>query len=146
MAAKRIEEISNSITEASQLQGNELFIVSAEDENAENETGYSTKKMDIQTIRDYVRRESSGGTSSNGLTMEQVLNQIYPVGSIYLDGNGNSTCPLATVISGSEWVSLGTKLLTGGSKVPVVGNGKALIISTGGTATRGCFINSGGNI
>ena len=57
MATKRIEEISNSITEASQLQGNELFMVSAGDSSSLN--GWSTKKMDIQTIRDYVRDGSS---------------------------------------------------------------------------------------
>jgi len=56
MAKKRIEEIDNEISTVDDLQGNELFIVSAEDANSAN--GYSTKKMGIQALRNYVRNGS----------------------------------------------------------------------------------------
>ena len=49
MGAKRIEEIGPTISNADQVQGNELFIVSAQESNI-----WSTKKMSIQTLKDYV--------------------------------------------------------------------------------------------
>lgn len=57
---------------------------------------------------------------------EDILNLLYPVGSIYLDGSNGSVCPLKAVIPGSDWQEVGTKLLTGGSTVPVVGNGSQI--------------------
>ena len=61
----------------------------------------------------------------------EVFNQIYPVGSIYLDANNLDTCPMQSVIIGSSWQKLGNKLLTGGSKAPVIGNGTAIGLTNG---------------
>lgn len=62
---------------------------------------------------------------------EEILNLIYPVGSIYFDGSNGEVCPLTSVITGSEWQKIGNKLLTDGSTAPVVGNGSALGFTNG---------------
>ena len=72
----------------------------------------------------------------------EVFNQIYPVGSIYLDANNLDTCPMQSVIIGSSWQKLGNKLLTGGSKAPVIGNGTAIGL-TNGTDSGVMNISSG---
>ena len=64
---KRIEQISPTISTRDQIQGNELFMVSARDTNSAN--GYSTKKMGIQALKDYVLAELTGNNEivmSNG--------------------------------------------------------------------------------
>ena len=62
----------------------------------------------------------------------EMFNQIYPVGSIYLDANNFDTCPMELVIIGSVWQKLGSnKLLAGDSKAPVIGNGTAIGLTNG---------------
>lgn len=62
----------------------------------------------------------------------EMFNQIYPVGSIYLDANNLDTCPMELVIIGSVWQKLGSnKLLDGDSKAPVIGNGTAMGLTNG---------------
>lgn len=54
-----------------------------------------------------------------------VLNIIYPVGSVYI--GTQSTCPLATLISGSSWSTIATNIVVGvNTNVPVKGTGKAM--------------------
>ena len=54
-----------------------------------------------------------------------VLNIIYPVGSVYI--GTQSTCPLATLISGSSWSTIATNIVVGvNTNVPVKGNGMTL--------------------
>ena len=62
---------------------------------------------------------------------EEILNLIYPIGSIYLDGSNGEVCPLTSVITGSEWQKIGNKLLTDGSTAPVVGTGSYLGLDYG---------------
>ena len=62
---------------------------------------------------------------------EEILNLIYPVGSIYLDISNGEVCPLKSSITGSEWYKTEAKLLTDSSTAPVVGNGTALGLTNG---------------
>ena len=55
-----------------------------------------------------------------------ILSAVYPVGSVYIDGNNADTCPMASVIPGSTWTKIGSKLLTDASTAPVVGDGSPL--------------------
>ena len=73
--------------------------------------------------------DSGSGDGSGDLN--SVFDLIYPVGSIYLDANNLDTCPMQSVIIGSSWQKLGNKLLTGGSKAPVIGNGTAIGLTNG---------------
>ena len=59
---------------------------------------------------------------------------MYPIGSVYIDGNNAATCPMAAVISGSSWTKIGSKLLTNASDASIVGNGKpiGLIVNNNG--------------
>ena len=68
-----IHEIEPELS-PSEIDGNELLVVSNP-----NGLGYDTNKVSIGSIAEFTR----GGANSNGLTMEQIFNQIYPVGSIY---------------------------------------------------------------
>lgn len=58
------------------------------------------------------------------------LNNIYPVGSLYFCTQ--STCPMATLISGSTWQQVGSSLITSvDTNVPIAGNGMTLGITNG---------------
>lgn len=72
--------------------------------------------------------DTNGNTNTD---LNSVFDLIYPVGSIYLDANNLDTCPMQSVIIGSSWQKLGNKLLTGGSKAPVIGNGTAIGLTNG---------------
>ena len=57
--------------------------------------------------------------------MNNLLSTLYPVGSIYI-GTQNS-CPLATLIAGSQWQRVATQVVTNvNTGVAVYGNGKGL--------------------
>lgn len=58
----------------------------------------------------HVDQDRSSGTSST----DTILNLLYPVGSIYLDGNNGTVCPLQAALPGSAWENVGTKLMIGG--------------------------------
>ena len=67
-----------------------------------------------------------------------LLNLIDPVGSIYI-GTQNS-CPLATLIAGSQWQRVATQVVTNvNTGVAVYGNGKTLGL-TDGRANYGIYI------
>lgn len=89
----------------------------------------STK--DSNTLYNITDDESSIVNTINDLinyTKNQfntLLNSLYPVNSVYL--STSSTCPLASLISGSSWQQLGTTLITSvNTSVPIKGNGKTL--------------------
>jgi hypothetical protein len=64
-----------------------------------------------------------------------LLATLYPVNSFYI--GAQSTCPLASLISGSTWSKVGTAIVTNvDSSVPVKGTGKSMGI-TGGADTDG---------
>lgn len=68
-----------------------------------------------------VKDESSRITT----LMNNLLSTLYPVGSIYI-GTQNS-CPLATLIAGSQWQKVATQVVTNvNTGVAVYGNGKTL--------------------
>ena len=71
--------------------------------------------------------------------LDDLMNNIYPVGSVYL--STTSTCPLASLISGSTWEQMGTSLITSvNTSVPVKGTGKSLGL-TDGTNNMGIQAN-----
>lgn len=62
------------------------------------------------------------------------MNTVYPVGSLYF--GIQSTCPLATVISGSTWEKVASNIaLSISNTAPVVGNGMAVGLTNGDTNT-----------
>ena len=70
--------------------------------------------------------------------MNNLLSTLYPVGSIYI-GTQNS-CPLATLITGSQWQRVATQVVTNvNTGVAVYGNGKTLGL-TDGRANYGIYI------
>lgn len=59
-----------------------------------------------------------------------LLSTLYPVGSIYI-GTQNS-CPLTSLIAGSQWQKVATKVVTNvNTGVAVYGNGKTLGLTNG---------------
>lgn len=59
-----------------------------------------------------------------------LLSTLYPIGSIYI-GTQNS-CPLATLIAGSQWQRVATQVVTNvNTGVAVHGNGKTLGLTDG---------------
>lgn len=85
-------------------------------------------------------------TAANVSTLiTNMLKSLYPVGSIYI--GTQSTCPLATLISGSTWTLVGqNRALWGGNG----SNGNSTINAglpniTGGFS-KGCLMNWGGDL
>lgn len=74
---KRIEQISPTISTGDQIQGNELFMVSARDTNSVN--GYSTKKMGIQALKDYVLAGITGNNENEVIVISNGGYEIYRV-------------------------------------------------------------------
>lgn len=65
-----------------------------------------------------------------GTVINTLLGNLYPVGSIY--ASTNATCPLAGLISGSEWSIVATKIVTDVSgTVGIKGTGKTLGLTNG---------------
>ncbi|MBR1605580.1 MAG: hypothetical protein IJ660_05695 [Alphaproteobacteria bacterium] len=61
-----------------------------------------------------------------------ILEALYPIGSVYI--TTASTCPLSALISGSTWELVSTGIVKSG-EVPVKGNGLALGLTSGTTAS-----------
>ena len=77
-----------------------------------------------------VSDESSRIVSIMDSQYSNLLSTLYPVGSIYI-GTQNS-CPLATLIAGSQWQKVATQVVTNvNTGVAVYGNGKTLGLSNG---------------
>jgi hypothetical protein len=60
------------------------------------------------------------------------LSSLYPVGSIYI--GTQSTCPLSSLISGSQWQVVATSVVVNVNipdNIPVYGNGKTLGVTNG---------------
>lgn len=77
-----------------------------------------------------VSDESSRIMSVMNSQYSNLLSTLYPVGSIYI-GTQNS-CPLATLIAGSQWQKVATQVVTNvNTGVAVHGNGKALGLTNG---------------
>ena len=77
-----------------------------------------------------VSDESSRIVSIMDRQYSNLLSTLYPVGSIYI-GTQNS-CPLATLIAGSQWQRVATQVVTNvNTGVAVYGNGKTLGLSNG---------------
>ena len=76
--------------------------------------------------------------------MDNLLSTLYPVGSIYI-GTQNS-CPLATLIAGSQWQRVATQVVTKvNTGVAVYGNGKTLGL-TDGRANYGIYNPGSANV
>ena len=76
--------------------------------------------------------------------MNNLLSTLYPVSSIYI-GTQNS-CPLATLIAGSQWQRVATQVVTNvNTGVAVYGNGKTLGL-TDGRANYGIYNPSSANV
>lgn len=104
----------------------------------------STK--DSNTLYNITDDESNIVNTINDLinTNKNLLNSAYPVGSVYL--STTSTCPLASLISGSTWQQLGTSIITSvNTNVPVKGNGKTITL-TNGTSEGGLTIVGNSNV
>ena len=80
----------------------------------------------------------------NKQTLDTILSTLYPVGSIYI-GTQND-CPLATLITGSTWVKVSTKILTDiPSTLQAKGNGMSIGL-TDGTYLGGLRGNTSNNL
>ena len=82
---------------------------------------------------------SSAGNTVIDNRIINILKTIYPVGSVYI--GTQSTCPLATLISGSSWSQVATNVVVGvNTDVPVKGNGMTLGLTDG---TNNCGMANG---
>jgi hypothetical protein len=90
---------------------------------ASNNSAIGKNTTEINALKG---RVSSLESAPSGPTTSDILNAVYPVGSVYIDANNAAKCPMAAVMSGSTWIKIGSKLLTEASNAPVVGNGKTI--------------------
>lgn len=96
-------------------------------------------------IQTQINNISSGITTA----ISNLLSSLYPVNSIYI--GVQSTCPLATLISGSTWTKVATKIVTDvSSTVSVKGTGKTLGLTNGsvniGLSNPGSDTNANGRL
>lgn len=98
-----------------------------------NQTIAGTKTFSSSPIVPTAANSDSSTKAASTAFVKNVLATVWPVGSIYI--GTQSSCPLATLISGSTWelVSAGSALWTG--------NGS----SGSGTATNANYANAKGN-
>ena len=85
---------------------------------------YDALTKDSNTLYHITDEESSIINTINDLinANKNLLESIYPVGSVYL--STSLTCPLASLISGSSWEQVGSSIITSvNTSVPVKGNG-----------------------
>lgn len=83
-------------------------------------------------------------TLSNLITtrINTMLSSLYPVGSVYI--GTQSTCPLASLISGSQWQLVATQVaISVPTSVSVYGNGKNLVFNNGVNNLGLCSNSSG---
>lgn len=123
---KRIEQISPTISTADQIRGNELFMVSARDTNSAN--GYSTKKMGIQALKDYVL---AGITGNNENEVIAKSNGGYEMIDTSEPGDGTYTS--STI---SDYISDRTKNFLWGLYVGRTGD----VQSLQKTVSRDCLV------
>lgn len=99
----------------------------------------------ITNLNNGVNDNDAVNMSQLNNTISNLLSSLYPVGSIYI-GTQN-TCPLASLISGSQWELVSTNLITdvnNTASLSVYGNGKAIgvysdNIGVGGLTSHGDY-------
>ena len=99
-----------------------------------NETIAGTKTFSSSPVVPTVGNTDSTTKAATTAYVHNILAALYPVGSIYI--GTQSTCPLATLISGSTWEKVATSLITEvsiPSTIAVYGNGKTLGFNDGST-------------
>lgn len=69
--------------------------------------------MDKTTTTVYVNPAATKLTKNE---MDELLKLIYPVNSIYITANQSSTCPMQTVMEGTQWVLVAQDLTLQGAK------------------------------
>ena len=104
-----------------------------------NDSSYLTSHQDIsgKANTSLNNLTSAGNTYIDNRIANAIANQlnvqldaIYPVGSWYFCTQ--STCPMASLISGSTWEKVGSSLITGvDTNVPIAGNGKSFVLTNG---------------
>lgn len=103
----------------------------------------------------YITDDISGGesvytkaetNSEIATAISTMLSSVYPVGAVYI--GTTSTCPIASLISGSVWTLKSSAIVTSvDTNVPINGNGMSLGL-TNGTQLGGLnpWSGSGGNV
>lgn len=117
----------------SQINSKQNILVSGTDiKTINNQSILGSGNLSISATPDYT------------IITNTVLNILYPVGSVYI--GTQSTCPLATLISGSSWSTIATNIVTNvDTNVSVKGTGMTLGL-TDGTSNYGLFgANAAGN-
>lgn len=122
-------------TKTSQLTNDSNYLTSHQDISGKANTSLNNLTSAGNTYID----NRIANAITNQLNIQ--LNAIYPVGSLYFCTQ--STCPMATLISGSTWQQVGSSLITSvDTNVPIAGNGITLGL-TNGTTNVGAGITSG---
>lgn len=108
-----------------------------------------TTKADTTTVNNLVYPIGTNNWNNAEQWIYNVLSTLYPVGAIYI--GTQSTCPLASLISSSQWELVSTSLITdvnNTASLSVYGNGKAIgvysdNIGVGGLTSQGDYASIG---
>lgn len=104
-----------------------------------------TTKADTTTVNNLVYPIGTNNWNNAEQWIYNILSTLYPIGAIYI-GTQN-TCPLASLISSSQWELISTNLITdvnNTASLSVYGNGKAIgvysdNIGVGGLTSHGDY-------
>ncbi len=78
----------------------------------------------VHGVTSNIQTQINNAVSSIATSITNMLKTLYPVNSIYI--GVQSTCPLATLISGSTWTKVATKIITDVGSVSIATNNKQI--------------------
>lgn len=87
-------------------------------------TTTSTELGYVHGVTSAIQTQINNAVASIATSITNTLKTLYPVNSIYI--GVQSTCPLATLISGSTWEKVATKIITGVGNVSIATNNKQI--------------------
>ena len=130
-----LPEIPEQVSKVSELENDSNYLTSHQDISGKANTSLNNLTEAGNTYID----NRIANAIANQLNIQ--LNAVYPVGSLYFCTQ--STCPMASLISGSTWEKVGSSLITSvNTNVPIAGNGMTLGLTNGSTNV-GAGITSG---
>lgn len=78
----------------------------------------------VHGVTSAIQTQINNAVASIATSITNTLKTLYPVNSIYI--GVQSTCPLATLISGSTWEKVATKIITAVGNVSIATNNKQI--------------------
>lgn len=124
---------------------NTVAIIGANKELTHTTGVTSTELGYLDGVTGNIQTQLNGKTTASVIDnkINTMLSTLYPVGSVYM--GTQSTCPLATLISGSSWTKIASNIVIDvNTNAPVKGTDKAITLTTGDYEVGLRMVNTNG--